>query len=165
MQEADRLANACKTLKEKLVVWTMLDTGLRVFEFCNLSKNNIEWQLHRIRVLGKGREGGKRRVVPMTERLRALLESYFALQDEIGDVRLGKRTAEKIVKKVANRAGIARPCMPHVLRHTFAVLSLQKGLSLPSLQKILGHARLETTAIYLNISNDEAVREFVDKRI
>ena len=40
---------------------------------------------------------------------------------------------------------------PHVLRHTFATLALQKGISLAAVQKILGHDRLATTAIYLNL--------------
>ena len=67
---------------------------------------------------------------------------------------------QRIVRRVANRAMIPRKCSPHVLRHTFAVTALQKGVSLAALQKILGHENLQTTAIYLNLSNEEALREF-----
>jgi integrase/recombinase XerD len=42
-EEADRLANACVTSEEKLVVWTLLDTGLRVSELCALRPENIAW--------------------------------------------------------------------------------------------------------------------------
>ena len=52
---------------------------------------------------------------------------------------------------------------PHVLRHTFAVTAVQKGISLPSLQRLLGHDRLTTTEIYLNLSPEEAIREFQQK--
>ena len=76
---------------------------------------------------------------------------------------MSKRTVQRLVKRVANRAGISRPVSPHVLRHTFAVRAIQSGISLPSLQRILGHDRLETTAIYLNLSPEEAVREFKEK--
>ena len=48
--EADRLANACQTLQEKLIVWTLLDTGLRVSELCALSPDSIQWQQRQIRV-------------------------------------------------------------------------------------------------------------------
>ena len=41
LDEANRLANACKTHEEKLVIWTLLDTGLRVSEFANLKRDNL----------------------------------------------------------------------------------------------------------------------------
>jgi integrase/recombinase XerD len=41
--EANRLANACQTHAEKLVVWTLLDTGLRVAELATLTKDNLDW--------------------------------------------------------------------------------------------------------------------------
>jgi integrase/recombinase XerD len=65
-----------------------------------------------------------------------------------------------LVKRVANRARLSRPVTPHVLRHTFAVTAVQKGISLPALQRLLGHDRLTTTEIYLNLSPEEVVREF-----
>ena len=42
--EVNRLTNACDTFREKFVVWTLLDTGLRLSEFANLKKENIQWQ-------------------------------------------------------------------------------------------------------------------------
>ena len=53
-EEADRLSNACKTTEEKLIVWTLLDTGLRVSELCSLVPENVQWQQRSIRVKGKG---------------------------------------------------------------------------------------------------------------
>ena len=44
--EANRLANACNTHEEKLIVWTLLDTGLRVADLANLKKDNLDWQGH-----------------------------------------------------------------------------------------------------------------------
>jgi integrase/recombinase XerD len=72
-------------------------------------------------------------------------------------------TIQVLVKRVANRAHISRPVTPHVLRHTFAVMAVQKGISLPALQRLLGHDRLTTTEIYLNLSPEDVVREFRDK--
>jgi integrase/recombinase XerD len=162
-EDADRLANACTTPDERLVLWVLLDTGLRVSELCSLTGESIQWQQRAIRVKGKGGPFGKRskiRVVPMSPRVRALLEPYFALNQKWF---VGPRAAQKIVKRVANRAKLAQDVTPHILRHTWATLALQKGLSLAAVQKILGHDRLATTAIYLNLTDAHVVEEFEAK--
>ncbi|MGA8347337.1 MAG: hypothetical protein WB773_05905 [Isosphaeraceae bacterium] len=43
-EESDRLSNACEIPTERLVVWTLLDTGLRVGELCDLTRKNVLWQ-------------------------------------------------------------------------------------------------------------------------
>ena len=48
--EATRLANACNSHEEKLVVCTLLDTGLRVSELANLKRVNLDWQTHRLMI-------------------------------------------------------------------------------------------------------------------
>ena len=131
--------------------------------FVPYNVKNIDWQGKRLTIYGKnttGSGGKKRRVVPFTNRTKIVLEAHFALNEEIG---LTKRTAERIVKRVANRARICKPCCPHVLRHTFVVESLNNGIPLPALSKVLGHEDLRTTMIYLNLSNSEAVRLYHEK--
>ena len=162
-EEADSLSNACQTTKEKLLVWTLLDTGLRVSELCSLTAESIQWQQRAIRIKGKGGPYGKRskqRVVPMSPRVRAILEPYFALNQKWF---VGPRQAQKVVKRLANRAKLTQDVTPHVLRHTWATLALQKGLSLAAVQKILGHDRLSTTAIYLNLTDAHIVEEYEAK--
>lgn len=163
--EAGRLENAARSPKERLVVWMLLDLGLRRNELVGLRRQDVDWQTGRLTVRGKGGPYGsqsKRRVVRLTPRVRALLEHFLALEDRLP---LSARTIHRIVQAVASRSAITRPCSPHVLRHTFAVTMLQRGLSLPALQRLLGHDHLTTTAIYLNLSGDEAVREFEEKVI
>src|SRR5205807_10345465 len=158
-----RLANACQTVEEKLIVWTLLDTGLRVSELCSLTLDNLQWQQRALRVTGKRGPHGtrnKQRVVPLSARVRALLEPYFALNDRWF---VGTRQAQKIVKRVASRAQLSREVTPHVFRHTWATLALQKGISLAAVQKILGHDRLTTTAIYLNPTDTHIVEEYTQK--
>lgn len=139
------------------MIWTLLDTGLRVQELSSLTKDDIDWQTHRLIFKGKG---GKRRTVQLTARTRDLLESHISLNDEFN---MSVRKIQRIITRVANRAKIRKKCTPHVLRHTFAVTALQKGLSLATLRVILGHSNLQTTAIYLNVSDEEALREFGEK--
>ena len=161
--EVNRLTNACDTFREKFVVWTLLDTGLRLSEFANLTKDNIQWQKRRLVIYGKGGPYGKktkRRIIPMTERVRRLMEYHFAENNSIG---VTKRTIARTVKKVADKAGISKPVSPHVLRHTFSVDCIRKGISTRALQTLLGHDRLTITELYLNLSPEDAIREFLNK--
>src|SRR5271157_978695 len=161
--ESDHLSNACETPTERLVVWTLLDTGLRVGELRGLTSKDVLWQQRQLRVKGKGGPYGKKtqvRVVPMSNRVRTLLEHHFALEKAFP---VKTRRAQESVKAVANRAGITKDVSPHVLRHTFATMALQKGISLPTVQKILGHNSLQTTAIYLNFTDVHIQDEFERK--
>jgi integrase/recombinase XerD len=161
--EANRLAQACSTHEERLIVLTLLDTGLRVSELAELTTESLDWQMHRLIIYGKGGPYGtksKRRIVPLSARVQPLLEGQLALQNRFG---ISSRTIQRLIKAVANKANISRPVSPHVLRHTFAVTAVQRGISLPSLQRLLGHDRLTTTEIYLNLSPEEAIREFHSK--
>ena len=119
--EADRLLNAAETVEERLCIWGLLETGLRVSELADLRPENIQWQQRRVRVTGKAGPYGKKgkyRIVPLSDRLRRLFEPYFVIHLKFP---YGKRQIQKVVKRVANRARISRECTPHVLRHTFAV--------------------------------------------
>lgn len=96
----------------------------------------------------------------MTERVSKLMEHHFAENNEIG---VTKRTLARVVKNVAGKAGISKPVSPHVLRHTFSVNCIKRGVSTRALQYFLGHDRLTTTEIYLNLSPEDAIREFLNK--
>jgi len=161
--EVDRLARACETPTERLVVWTLLDTGLRVSELCDLTRKSILRQQHQLRLKSKGGLSGKKgrvRVVPMSTRVRDLLEHHFALEKTFP---VKTRRAQDIVKAVADRAQIAKEVSPQVLRHTFAAIALQKGISLPAVQKFLGHDRVDTTASYLKFTGTNIQDEFERK--
>jgi integrase/recombinase XerD len=162
-EETDALSHACETTQEKLIIWTLIDTGLRVSELCSLTSQHILWQQKALRIPGKGGPYGtrsKQRVVPMSRRIQPLMEHYFAMHDTWF---VGPRQVQKMVKRVANRAKITQEVTPHVLRHTFATLALQKHISLAAIQKILGHDRLTTTAIYLNLTDTHVVEEYEQK--
>ncbi len=119
-EDADKLANACETTQEKLVVWPLLDCGLRISELCGLTPTQIQWQQRFLRIKGKGGPFGKKsksRVVPMSPRVRAIFEPYFALNDTFP---VGVRRGQKIVKEIANRARISVEVTPHVLRQTLS---------------------------------------------
>jgi integrase/recombinase XerD len=161
--EVRRLETASESYAERLTIGVLLDTGLRVSELADIRRDDLDFQSHTLRIRGKGGRRGPRsklRTVPLSARAARLLEPHLTTAETFG---LSSRTVERIVRRVASRAGISRPCSPHVLRHTFAVAAIRKGITLPALQRILGHEHLSTTEIYLNVSGEDVRREFRDK--
>src|SRR5919205_21425 len=125
--EANRLANACQTHEEKLIIWTLLDTGLRVAELAKLNRDNLDWQNHRLMIYGKGGPYGKlskRRIIPLSSRLQPLLEGHLGLHDRM---HTGVRTIQRMVKQVANRAQFWQEVSPQCPKTTFWVSFIKKG--------------------------------------
>jgi integrase/recombinase XerC len=140
---------------------TLLDTGIRINEFCLLTKEDIDWQNNDIRILyGKGGPFGqasKHRTVPMTERVKTLFRSWFSISDKMP---FGVRGAQRRLKRVATRSKVTEVVTPHILRHTFAVRFLKKTHDLRALQIILGHDSIQTTQIYLSYSSSDVKEAF-----
>lgn len=156
-EEKNALEAAAQTFKEQLIIFTLLDTGLRVSELAKLTSDRIEWSYNRISLYGKG---GVRRVVHLPERTKKLLDAHFSHRKDFG---IPVRTIQHIVGVVGRRAGIRKRVHPHILRHTFSITAIKRGINPKVLQVILGHTRLETTNIYLNMSPEDALAEFKKK--
>lgn len=135
---------------------TLAFTGARISEVLSLTVTRVDAADEAIvfETL-KQRKSGVFRAVPVPRGLLPLLTSYAANKNG----RLwpwGRTTAWKIVKSIMRDAGIAEClCKPKALRHAFAVEAGQKGVPLNIVQRWLGHARIETTAIYASAIGDE----------
>ena len=66
-----------------------------------------------------------------------------------------ERTIQAIVKNAAKKAGIAKKVTPHTLRHSFATHLLEGGADIRYIQKLLGHANLQTTQVYTHVANKD----------
>jgi len=149
------LESEVRGTRDKLILWVLLDTGLRVSELCALREANMDSSRLALRVVGKG---SKRRIVPLTARARDVLVQWWLRS--LRYRKLSPRTVQRCVASLAQRAELRRTVTPHVLRHTFACRAIRRGVGLPFLSKALGHSFVTTTQGYLNLSGDDVLEAF-----
>jgi integrase/recombinase XerD len=139
---------------------TLYSMGLRLSEALNLTVHDIDSQLMQVHV--RDGKGGKDRLIPIPQRTLAALRCYWKIhrhpqllfpgQGTGADSPMDKGGVQKAMKKVLNTCRINKPISPHSLRHCFATHLLEQGLDLRSLQLLLGHASLNTTARYTQLT-------------
>jgi integrase/recombinase XerD len=156
-REAQRLGGEVATF-----CLTLAFTGARISEVLNLTRDHIDLANGAIvfETL-KRRKRGVFRAIPVPSRLLQLLRRVHEVDVPHRDPheRLWKwcrTTAWKRVKKVMRNANInERLAMPKAARHAFGVGAIQNSVALNVVQRWLGHARIETTAIYASAIGDE----------
>lgn len=168
-EEMELLRCACKTLREKAIVEVFYSSGCRLDEIYKLNKSDINWHTGEVIVFGKSRVERKVRI---SERARVHLRNYLkSRNDNIpalfvtdrkinnGEVgRLGRRTYERIISNLGEKAGINRPVFCHILRHTYATdLLIRSNGALPIVQKALGHSSPSTTMLYSKLNDTEVM--------
>lgn len=142
--------------------WTtamcMLDTGIRIDEGLSISPDKIDMTSEVIDILGKGK---KHRVVPMSSPFRLILYRYIRKTAPNFEYVFGTHNGTKMIQRnalrdigVVLRKANVRVLSWHSFRHTFATGYLRRGGNIYKLQRILGHADLKTTTIYLHMVSD-----------
>jgi integrase/recombinase XerC len=151
--------------RDRALLELLYASGLRVAEGCGLDVDDLDEARRTVRVLGKG---DKERVVPVGESALEALDAYLAQRGrQRGPLflnarggRLTPRSAHRIVKRLARRAGIGQRVTPHTLRHSFATHMLGEGADLRLIQELLGHSRLSTTQRYTHVSPEHLMRVY-----
>ncbi len=156
------------------IVTVMLDTGLRVSELCGLDLDDVDFE--DLSALVIGGKGEKDRTVLFTNATVKAISAWdpmrkFRLKKCKQDRderalflssrgnRMNPRSVQKIIDKLAVSADIPKSRLsPHTLRHTFATGLLERGADLVTIQRLLGHASIATTRVYLEIG-DQTLRE------
>ena len=141
-------------MRNYIMLLTLWKTGIRASELINLKKIDIKSDCIEIR-LGKGK---KDRIVPLADDLSNILALFT---DNMGKsdflFSIGRRQLQNIVHTYESEGFNVHP---HTMRHSFAVFCLKSGMNLRSLQKILGHGSLSTTAIYLDLVAKDVKDDF-----
>lgn len=161
-EEVSRLINAAGRLFRRTLLMTLYGTGMRRSELARLKLNHIDSQRMIIRVVGG--KGGKDRDLPLSPALLETLREYWRWRKpkvylfptrtghQPGAQPISDKTVWIACSEAARRAGISKRVTPHTLRHSWATHLLEAGTDLRTIQLLLGHGDLETTAQYLHLS-------------
>jgi site-specific recombinase XerD len=157
--EIARLFEATGNLKHRALLMTVYGGGLRVSEVVHLRPQDIHSERMLIRVdQGKGH---KDRYTLLSARLLEELRTYWRayrpqgwlFTSRNGNGPLSEGAAQKIFYTAKERARISHGHGIHCLRHSFATHLMEAGVPLPTIQRLLGHASLNSTAKYLHVTS------------
>ncbi len=161
--EMKSLLSVIKNYRDKIIILFLYNTGLRISELVNLEIKHINFENNTVKVIrGKG---GKDRIVNIVDDdLILALKAYIGTRKKgplfvsNWDKKFTSRGIQKMIKKYARAANLEEisRISPHTLRHTFAVHALDAGVNIVTINKQLGHKSLQTTLIYMEISNKMA---------
>jgi site-specific recombinase XerD len=157
--EIARLLDATTNPKHRVLLMTTYGGGLRVAELVHLKPRDIHSERMLIRVnQGKGRKDRYTLLSPrLLEELRAYWREYrpkeWLFPGENGSGPMPTGTAQKLFYRAKERARIQHGHGIHSLRHSFATHLMEAGVDLPTIQRLMGHNHLSTTAKYLHVTS------------
>lgn len=151
----------CPHPKHRAFLMTVYGAGLRLNEACHLKAEHLDAARQQIRIVqGKGR---KDRYTLFSPRLLQELRAYWRMfrpqhwlfpATRSPERPLGDATGQRIYYHAVQRAGLRRKGGIHALRHSFATHLLEAGVEITVVQRLLGHAHLNTTSTYLHVRQE-----------
>jgi site-specific recombinase XerD len=167
VEEVGTFLNGVQNLKHHTLLTTIYSAGLRVSEAVNLMVEDIDSKRMTIRV--RNGKGKKDRYVPLFPTLLTMLREYwkakrpmpYLFPREGTNNPLTRGTPELVCTQTCRKLDFPKVVTPHTLRHSFATHLLEAGTDLRTIQIILGHKSLSTTAIYLHVAVN--VKNLTDK--
>jgi len=172
-EEVKRLIQAAPNFRAKTLLAFLYATGCRVSEAVrppgtpDTSPRGLRWKNIRFEPDGWAYatlygKGGKMRTVGVRPEVVAMLRKMNQSPSPDDPVFPVSRIAVfLLVRQCAKRAGIKKPVSPHWLRHSHAVHALERGAPINLVQATLGHARLDTTGVYLKIRPGRGTGEYL----
>lgn len=163
--EVDEVLAAIESVKHRVIAMTAYGTGLRISEACSLRTTDIDSKRGVIHVRDGKR--GRDRFVMLPQRLLGCLREYWRAVRPTGPELFpgdGKgrvvlpESVRRALKKAVVKAGLKKRVTPHVLRHCFATHLLEGGTDIRTIQVLLGHGSIRTTARYTQVSTRHIAR-------
>ena len=160
--DLEKVRSACETNREKAIVEMLYSTGCRVSELEHLNISDVNFETKEVMLFGKG---NKHRVSYLNAKAEISLRNYLKERTDNDEAlfvynkkpysRLKKSGIELIIKNIVNRTnGVDVHVTPHVFRHTTATHSLNHGINVVEVSKLLGHESIETTMQYISTSSE-----------
>lgn len=161
IEELEMLREACKTDRQRAFIEVMYATGCRLSEVYGMDRNEINQQSMSCTVIGKGNKDREvyfsfKAMYHLNKYLNGRIDECEALMvtERKPYRRLSKRGIQREIDVIAQNAGLGNKVSPHVLRHTFATLTLNNGAELVAVQELLGHSSPDTTLRYARITEE-----------
>ena len=149
-------------LRDVVIVELLFNTGARVSEIADLTRDNINLETGSILIKGKG---DKERNIQICNRealdsIKQYYKLYGSKIKEAGNYflvnRIGNKLSDQsirlIIKNLAREAGLTKHITPHIFRHSFATLLLEQDVDIKYIQSLLGHSSIVTTQIYTHVN-------------
>lgn len=158
--QLEQVRRSCMTERDLAIVDVLYSTGCRVTELVNIKFCDIDADRDAIKIIGKGK---KHNTVYLNDAAKLSLQDYLAVRKGdseylfVSDRRpygqLTARSVQIMFSDMSKKLNIK--LSPHIIRHTSATLALQSGMSITQVQKMLGHASVNTTQIYAETSQED----------
>lgn len=160
--ELEYMRKACQDIREKALIEFMYSTGCRAAEVCEVKRSDVNFDTGEVHLFGKGK---KHRTSYLNAKASVNLKEY--LDSRIDDCpylfvrsrrpvgRLTTSSIAKIVRDIAARANLTKHVSPHIIRHTTATQAVKHGMLVQEVQKLLGHANIATTMVYVETDDSE----------
>jgi site-specific recombinase XerD len=158
-EEVEQLFQQIASLKHRAILMTAYGAGLRISEACSLKTSDIDSKRMLIHV-HKGKRS-KDRYVMLSERLLDVLRTYwrvarpegpFLFPGAIPGRSITTEAVQRVLHKVVAQGHFTKRVTPHSLRHCFATHLLETGTDIRVIQRLLGHASLQTPARYTKVT-------------
>lgn len=154
-----------KCQRQRTLLLFMFHTGARANEVLNVKVSDLDFSSRTVLVHGKGR---KERYIPLSQSLIWRLSEYLKVRPAKTEFLFvtsqgWKLTYTELYTLVHYSLSGVVPsgdAHPHILRHSFATMLLKAGISIFTIQRLLGHESTETTSIYLSLSYEDIEKDF-----
>ncbi|XDD48260.1 tyrosine-type recombinase/integrase [Leptospira sp. WS39.C2] len=156
--EITSILSHCRTDWEKVIFTLLYSSGIRIGEVVKLKTSHIDFD--RKSILIESGKGGHERYALLADKTAILLKQYMEIYNPKSylffshkgkDIAASVRSIQASFQKIRKLANIEKYGTVHTLRHSFATHLMEDGYGLVYIQKLLGHADIKTTLVYLHV--------------
>jgi integrase/recombinase XerD len=157
-EELRQLFKAPKLLKHRIALTLIYSAGLRSQEASNMKISDIDFVRKSIHI--RQSKYKKDRIVPLSNYMAKGLKTYLAVEKpsvwlfngKDTDGRYSSKGLDWVMREALKKTDIKKEVSLHSLRHSYATHLLEDGVNILLIKKLLGHAKIETTMIYLHVA-------------
>lgn len=160
-EELKQLFSGCSNPKHLVMFRLIYSAGLRRNELCNLLQKDIETKDGKFRIRINNGKGGKDRYTVLSKTLVQELRTYYLscrpqkylFNGRTKSMPMSPGGLRHALLAAIKKSGLKKSVNLHILRHCFASHALEDGMNIKTLQYLLGHNSINTTLIYLHVSD------------